>query len=229
MSQKENNETSKDKIHTELRRMIIMGRLRPNEKLDIQELAEKYGSSVTPVREALQMLSQEGLVTIKARSGYFVAFVTLKELRDLLDMREILEMATIERAVERISDAQLAALDNIHSGYTGDDDESYDRYTDENHNFHMIIAEAAGNRELAATLGRLLDRLAHFMVMRHAGKTQDKTHAHIAEALRCRDKLAARQAMLDEIVETRTILLERLMQEYGENWGIETAAHKYKL
>jgi GntR family transcriptional regulator, rspAB operon transcriptional repressor len=220
MSQMENNETSKDKIHTELRRSIIMGRLKPNERLDIQELGEKYGSSITPIRDALHMLAQEGLVTIKTRSGYFVSFITLKELRDMLDMREILEAASIERAVARITDEQLDQLASVHAGYTGEDDESYDRYTDENRRFHYLIAEASGNEELTATLGRLLDRLSRFMVLRHAGHTQDRTHARIVEALRNRDKDAARQAMLDEIIETRNVLLERLMQEHGANWGI---------
>jgi DNA-binding GntR family transcriptional regulator len=220
MSQPEKDETSKSKIYKELRRTIIMGRRQSNERLDIQDLAKTYGSSVTPVRDALHMLAQEGLVTIKPRSGYFVTHITLKELRDLLEMREVLELAAVERAARRITDEQLVQLDHVHAGYTGDDDESYDRYTDENRHFHYAIAEASGNSELAAMLGRLHDRLARFMVLRHAGATQDKTHARIVEALRAHDADAARQAMLDEITETRDILLERIMQEEGTNWGI---------
>ncbi len=220
MSQPDTSDTSKNKIHTELRRAIIMGRRKPNERLDVQELTETFGSSVTPVRDALHMLAQEGLVTIKARSGYFVAHVTLKELRDLLELREVLEVAAIERAAKRITDEQIEQLERVHAGYTGDDDESYDRYTDENRRFHYLIAEASGNAELAETLGRLLDRMARFMVLRHAGATQDRTHARIIETLRARDADAARQAMLDEIIETRDILLERIMQEQGAHWGI---------
>ncbi|MDR3573970.1 MAG: GntR family transcriptional regulator [Anaerolineaceae bacterium] len=222
MSHLESNETSKQKIHQQLRRSIIMGRLKPNEKLDIQSLANLYGSSVTPVREALHILEQEGLVTIKTRSGYYVAYVTLKELRDMLDLREILELAAVERAAKFITEEQLAELEHIHAGYTGDDDESYDRYTDENRNFHYTIAKASGNLEIANTLVQLLDRLARFMVLRHAGHSQDKTHARIVEALRAHDQVAACQAMLSEIVETRNVLLERLMQEHGANWEIRS-------
>jgi GntR family transcriptional regulator, rspAB operon transcriptional repressor len=226
MSTPENSETSKTKIHTELRRSIITGKLQPNERLDIQDLANSYGSSVTPVRDALQMLAQEGLVTIKSRSGYFVAYLSLKELLDMLDLREVLELASVERAAVHITDDQIAQLDHVHAGYTGDDDVSYDRYTDENRNFHYLIALASGNIELAKTLGRLHDRLARFMVMRHAGSTQDKNHARIVEALRTRDPQAARQAMLGEINETRSIILERLMNEYGSNWGIGTIVNQ---
>mgnify|MGYP005856055251 CR=1 FL=1 len=214
--------TAKNRIYKELRRSIIVGRREPGERLSMEELAESYGTSVTPVRDALQMLSQEGLVTIRPRSGYFVTRITLKELRDLLEMREILELAAVERAAARITDEQLDHLERVHYGYTGDDDESYDRYTDENRHFHYLIAEASGNRALAEALGRLHDRLARFMVMRRAGQTMEYTHARIIEALRSRDVAEARRAMYDEIVETRDAILDHAIREEGEHWHLGT-------
>jgi DNA-binding GntR family transcriptional regulator len=212
--------TSKDKIYKELRRSIIMGYRRPGERLGVDDLAQQYGTSVTPVRDALQMLDQEGLITIKPRSGYFVARITLKQLRDLLELREILELASVEQAAMRITDEELEQLARVHSGYTGDDDESYDRYTDENRRFHYLVAEASGNHELAEMLGRLHDRLARFMVIRHAGQTMEFSHARIVEALRAHDAVAARQAMLDEINETRGAILDRVIREEGAFWHV---------
>ena len=215
--------TAKEKIHRDIRRGIITGHLRPGERLAIQELAHKYGISVSPVRDALQMLAQEGLITIKPRSGYFVTRLTLKQLRDMLALREILELAAIERAVERITAQQLDRLASVHAGYTGDDDVSYDRYTEENLRFHHLIAEASGNHELAVMLGRLHDRLARFMVMRRAGKTQELTHARTVEALRQRDADAARQTMLDEVRGTRDAILDHVMHEEGSHWHLDAA------
>jgi DNA-binding GntR family transcriptional regulator len=212
--------TSKNRIYKELRRSIIMGHLRPGERLSIEELADSYGTSVTPVRDALQMLSQEGLVTIRPRSGYFVTRITLKQLHDLLELRELLELACAERAALRITTEEIEQLEHVHSGYTGDDDESYDRYTDENRRFHYLIAEASGNRELAEILGRLHDRLARFMVIRGGGKSMEFTHACILDALRRHDPSAARQAMLDEIVETREAILDRVIREEGASWQL---------
>jgi DNA-binding GntR family transcriptional regulator len=212
--------TSKERIYRQLRRSIIMGHRQPGERLSVPELTRTYHSGITPVRDALQMLGQEGLVTIKPRSGYFVTRVTLKELRDLLDLREILEIAAIERAAERITETELEQMAHVHAGYTGDDDESYDRYTDENRGFHYLLAEASGNRELADSLGRLHDRLARFMVLRHAGETQVNTHAHIVDALRQKDVPAARRALLDEIQETRAEILDRVVQGDGDGWHI---------
>jgi DNA-binding GntR family transcriptional regulator len=67
------------------------------------------------------------------------------------------------------------------------------------------------------------------MVLRHAGFTQDKNHAKIAEALRPHDHAAARLAMLNEINETRSILLERLMLEFGANWEIGSINNQFGI
>jgi DNA-binding GntR family transcriptional regulator len=213
-------DTLKDKIYTELRQSIIMGHRPAGQKIDIKQISRRYNSSVTPVREALQMLNQEGLVTIKAHSGYLVAQFTLKQLRDLLGLREILETACIELAAERITDDELDALKNVYIGYTGDDDESYARYTAENRQFHYLIAQATGNQELADLLGSLHDRLARFMVMRRAGKEMQQSHTRILEALQRRDVAAARQSMRDEVTDSHEKILDKVIREQGDLWPL---------
>jgi|SRR5271157_3281690 len=205
--------TSKNVIFIEVRRAIIMGHHKPGERLDLETIARQYSTSVTPVRDAFQMLAQEGLVKIKPRSGYFVAQTNLKQLRDLLDLRRVLELAAIERATLRITDEQTRNLLAVHAGYTGDDDESYDRYTDENRQFHYLLAKASGNHELAEMVGRLHDRLARFMVLRHAGKTMLVSHQKIAEALATHDVEASRKALLDDIGDTYDMIMDRVIEE----------------
>jgi DNA-binding GntR family transcriptional regulator len=205
--------TSKVRIFRQLRRSIIMGHHRPGERLDMEELAGRFETSVTPVRDALQMLGQEGLVSIRPRSGYFVASMTVKQLRDLLDLRKILELSAVERATEHITPEQIIALREVHAGYTGDDDESYDRYTDENRRFHYCAALASGNQELAAMIGHLHDRLARFMVLRHAGKSQEAAHGRIVEALEKHDLDQARQALLEDIESSRDAILDSVLDE----------------
>jgi DNA-binding GntR family transcriptional regulator len=220
MPRSEPGDTSRSLIYTEIRRSIILGHRRPGERLDLEVLRKTYGTSVTPVRDALQMLGQEGLVTIKPRSGYFVTHLTLKQLRDLLELREILELAAIERAAVRITDEQLEQLERVHAGYTGEDDESYDRYTDENRRFHYLIAQASGNQELAEMLGHLHDRMARFMVMCRVSDKLESRHAVLIEGLRTHDAEIARQAMLNEISQTRETILEHVIQEEGAFWRL---------
>ena len=213
-------DTSKSLIYKELRRSIGVGHRKPGERLDLEKLAQNYGTSITPVRDALQMLSQEGLVTIKPRSGYFVTHTTLKQLRDMLELREILEVASVERAATRITDEQLDQLEHVHAGYSGEDDASYDRYMDENRHFHCLIAEASGNHELAETLGRLHDRLIRFMVLCRVGETLERRHALVIEALRTHDVATARRVMLNEVNETRETILECVIQKEGAFWRL---------
>jgi DNA-binding GntR family transcriptional regulator len=212
--------TSKNLIYRQLRRSIIMGHREPGERLNVEELSEEYQTSVTPVRDALQMLSHEGLVVVKPRSGYFVASITLKQLRDLLDVRRVLELTAIERAAGRVTEEQLLDLESVHAGYTGDDDESYDRYTDENHRFHYLLGQASGNNELAEMISQLHDRLARFMVMRRAGKTMEVTHTRIINALRAHDAEAARQALLDDIDRAHEAILDNVMEEDARAWQL---------
>jgi DNA-binding GntR family transcriptional regulator len=218
--------TSKRRIYSEIRRSIIVGHHEPGERLDLEAMTKVYGTSVTPVRDALQMLSQEGLVTIKPRSGYYVTHVTLKQLRDMLELRKILEVASIKRAAARITEEQLQELEQVHAGYTGENVESYDRYMEENRCFHCLIAEASGNQELAKALAHLHDRLVRFMVLCRAGRTMETRHTRIIEVLRSRDVEAACQAMRDEVDETRDVIVEWVIQEEGAYWHLGSRTSK---
>lgn len=212
---------TKQKIYQEVRRAIIMGEYKTGARLNVEEIAQQHKTSVTPVRDALQMLSQEGLVTIKPRAGYFVTRITLKELRDMFELRNILEMAALEHTVDQIRQDQLHQLRSVHAGYSGDDDESYDRYTDENRRFHYLLAQASGNQELANLIGHLMDRLARFMVLRHAGNTMQESHARIVDALENRDHAAARKALLEDIEGTSQTALDRIIQTEAAAWHLE--------
>lgn len=214
------DETTKSLIYKKMRRSIIMGSRESGERLNVEAIAEEYNTSVTPVRDALQMLSHEGLVDIKPRSGYFVKSITLKQLRDLLDVRRVLELTAIERAALRATEEQIEEMDHVHAGYTGDDDESYDRYTDENRRFHYLLAKAGGNNELAEMVGSLHDRLARFMVMRRAGKTMELTHEKIIEALKAQDVEAARQSLLDDIDRAHEAILDSVMEGDANSWHL---------
>ncbi len=220
MSQTQVEETSKTLIYKKIRRSIIMGLRTSGERLNVDAIAQEYNTSVTPVRDALQMLSHEGLVVIKPRSGYFVESITLKQLRDLLDVRRILEISAVERAALRVTPEQVAELRTVHAGYTGDDEESYDRYTDENRRFHYLLAKASGNNELAELVGKLHDQLARFMVMRRAGKSMEATHQRVVDALEVHDSDTARQALLEDIDSAHEAILDKIMQEDLESWRL---------
>jgi DNA-binding GntR family transcriptional regulator len=214
------NAISKSRIYKDLRRSIIMGHCKSGSRLIVKDITGRYNTSITPVRDALQMLSHEGLVTIKPRSGYYVTALTLKQLRDLLDMRRILETAAIEKAVLRITPEQLEELRKIHAGYTGEDDASYERYTEENRKFHYLLAVASGNLMLADEVKKLHDRLARFMVVQKIGERQIRMHNRIIEALEEHDIEKARQAMADEVNPSQEAILDTVMGDGADQWQV---------
>lgn len=224
MSKKTTARASKNQIHTALRSEIILGHRKPGDRLAIDDLKARFGTSVTPVRDALQMLNQEGLITIKPRAGYFITLITLKELRDMLDLREILEVAAVERAATSITDEQLDAIRNVHAGYTGDDDQAYTRYTDENRHFHYLLAQASGNGELALALRHLHDRLARFMVIRKAGAKLEDIHALLIDRLAAHDVAGARKAIVEEVRNSRKAIMDKIMQEEAGHWHVGTGS-----
>jgi DNA-binding GntR family transcriptional regulator len=212
------SDTSKGRIYHNLRRSIILGQLEPGEKLHLDKLAERYRTSVTPVREALQMLAQEELVTSKPHSGYFVTQMSLKELTDLFELREILELAAVELAAAKITEAQLEELEGVHSQNVKGEELNYERAVIENRQFHYLIALASGNQELAETLGRVHDRLARFFVFVHSPEGVEQRHRVLIDALRSHDVILAQQTMLEEINETREYTLSHVIEREGTTW-----------
>lgn len=226
MPPKTTERASKKQIYNTLKSEIILGHRCPGERLAVDDLKTRFGTSVTPVRDALQMLSQEGLITIKPRSGYFITRITLKELRDLLELREILEVAVVERAAVAITDAQVDALRAVHSGYTGDDDRAYTRYTEENRRFHYLMAQASGNQELALALRGLHDRLARFMVIRRAGHHLEDIHALLIDRLAAHDVAGSKKVILEEVRNSRLAIMDRIMQQEAAHWHVGMGGKK---
>ena len=95
-------ESAVDAVHNSLRQAILNSLLRPGERLDVSELAEKLGVSLTPVRNAVHLLASEGLVEIRPRSGTFVTVVTAEDVRETFDIRCALECLAAERAIANI-------------------------------------------------------------------------------------------------------------------------------
>jgi DNA-binding GntR family transcriptional regulator len=96
-----------------MRHAIITSVFKPGERLQVDEIAQKLGVSLTPVRQALQQLSTEGLIEIHARSGTYVTTVSPQDIEETFDIRCALECLAGERALRRIQPAQIARLRDL--------------------------------------------------------------------------------------------------------------------
>lgn len=180
-----------------IREQILKGTYAPGQRLYEAELAEKLGTSRSPVREAFQRLASEGLVRLVPNRGAFVFTLSPAEMEELLEVREILELAAVELAAKRGTKEQLARLRTIVE--TTDDTIRKQEYYPRDINFHLQVFESAGNAKLSAiytdvnTQIRLAQTLS-VSDLKRAHTARDE-HLPILEALEHRDAEGAKQAM----------------------------------
>jgi GntR family transcriptional regulator, rspAB operon transcriptional repressor len=197
-----------DSAYAHLKDLILTSRLGPGEELREAALTESTGFGRSPVREALRRLVQEGFVEVRPRQGYRVSVVTLAGVRDLFEMRLLLEPAAVELAAARASDEELAELHSLaHETYVDGDRASYERFLQRNREFHVRIARVAGNERLARTLQGLLEEMQRlfFIGLRGDDTAAELMHEHheLHDALRARDPARARQIVVDQIEASR--------------------------
>jgi DNA-binding GntR family transcriptional regulator len=100
----------REQIINAIRDAIIEGKFKPGEKISEQELSEQLGVSRTPIREAIQILQQQGLVKIVPKSGTYVTDVEAEELKDSLSIRIAIEELALRQAIERSNGEQWEKL-----------------------------------------------------------------------------------------------------------------------
>jgi DNA-binding GntR family transcriptional regulator len=201
----------RDNVYENLRSDILTCRLAPGDDMREQELAERYAVSRQPVREALLRLEREHLVTVQPRQGYRVNPISLSDARDLLRFRRALEPACVTEAIEHAPDSVLAALDEFRR-FTG----NHEDFITYNRGFHSALANASGNRRMAAALCDLIgqaDRLVRVSVANV--KDHDPTqlvaeHVALIEAMQRRDARAASRIIKAHIIQTEKRVLPAL-------------------
>jgi GntR family transcriptional regulator of vanillate catabolism len=148
--------THQARVVVQLREMILRGVLTPGERVAEAALAERLGVSRTPIRQALPLLAQEGLLTPADKRGYFVRSFSVQEVLDAIDVRGMLEGLAgrlvaergASRGLLRQLDECLAEGDALFTkGAFGDGDES--RYAEMNGRFHALIVAAAGSKVIS--------------------------------------------------------------------------------
>jgi DNA-binding GntR family transcriptional regulator len=145
-----------DRMVADLAMRIIDGSLPPGADVNSVELARRYGSSRTPVREALLTLQREGLVDIPARRRPRVALVTLDQVRETYEVRACLHGMVSELIVRNTAADGLAVLHRLQEQLRVDAERAdVDGYFWRNVEFRQAEAEVSGNRQLARMLGNL--------------------------------------------------------------------------
>ncbi|GII97025.1 GntR family transcriptional regulator [Sinosporangium siamense] len=203
-------------VYADLRRRILLCELLPGQTLDIGELSVEYGTSRTPVRDALHRLAHDDLVEILPRSQCRVAPVTLQDLIDLLNLREATGPMACRLAAQA-APAELARLaDETELGYGGAHDSS--SVLSASHLFHCTVARLSGNKRLHTITENLFEELERILRLCSArplepGEPLDD-HRRLIEALQDRDGKRAADIELRHIRKAREVII-RLALDSG--------------
>ncbi len=181
-----------------LRQRIFKRELEPGSWIDELKLAEEYGISRTPLREALKVLAAEGLVTMKVRRGAYVTEVSEKDLADVYHLLALLESDAAGVVAQQATDAELAELQTLHEALEAAMGER-DRFFALNEQFHMRVLELARNRwreQMVADLRKVMKLNRHNSLLK-TGRIQESLAEHraIVEALAQRNASLAVQRM----------------------------------
>jgi DNA-binding GntR family transcriptional regulator len=182
---------------------LVEHRLPPGAKLGEEALGEIFGVSRTKVRQALNRLGQDKLVTLLPGRGAFVARPDAREARDLFDARRVLERTVIERFAAAATRSQLATLREHlarqRAAIGAGDVAARNRLLGE---FHVVIAEMAGNAVITQLLSELVLRSSLVTLLyqsRRAASCSADEHAELIDAVRRGDASAAVHLMDDHL------------------------------
>jgi DNA-binding GntR family transcriptional regulator len=222
-----------DRLAATLQARMVSGELVSGTRLRQEALAEEFGVSRTPIREALRKLQASGLVELQPNRGALVRGPSSREIRDAYEVRAELEGLAAELAAERIQQAQvdglheaqsefretLARMMRVRSDAAGVvPDEEIERWRHANDRFHQLIQDAAANDVLVATLVHLHRSfprdLTRIVLGESATLLAENVHEHegILEAIEHRNAAAARKRMIKHVRHAGALVTLRFEQ-----------------
>ena len=196
-----------------LRQRIFKRELAPGSWIDELKIAEAYGISRTPLREALKVLAAEGLVTMKVRRGAYVTEVSERDLKEVYHLLSLLESDAAGVVASSASEGQLQSLKLLHQELeTAARSESQDRggFFEVNERFHMLLLEIANNRwrdQMVADLRKVMKLNRHNSLLK-SGRIEESLKEH--------------RALIAAICAGDAALAVQRMQEHFRN-GLEAA------
>lgn len=204
-------------VFNTLRDAILRGELEPGARLMEIQLAEKLGVSRTPVREAIRKLELEGLAIMLPRRGAIVAAITISDLKDVLEVRRVLEGLTIELACKRMTEEELNKLKECGADFAeavkGDD---LTEIAKKDVAFHDIIYNASRNQRLIQILNNLREQMYRYRLeyIKDANKrgTLVEEHADIIASIEVKDAVMAKKAIKKHIANQEKTIIENLSE-----------------
>ncbi len=200
-----------------LRNMIMTGKLVEGDKVNENDLCETLGISKTPLREALRVLSGEGLIRLVANRGAFVTKPTFEEIAEMFDVMSLLEGFCARAACKKMTPKDFVRLEKLHAkleeSFQRHDQEDYIRINDQ---YHSLVQQIAGNRTLNQIVKSLRKKilLYRFQSLNLPARFEHsiREHRELLDAFRQRNHLRA-EALMREHLQNQSAALGILVEQ----------------
>jgi DNA-binding GntR family transcriptional regulator len=210
---------------TEIRERILTGALPPGTAIGLKRQAQELGMSIMPVREALQQLSQEGLVHYEPQRGAVVAPLSLRRMEDLYRVRIELEGLAVELACRHFTDEDYRRLSRLLDDFVAAYQSGDTRRGRELHlGFHAALYALARSPALDRLIPPLLDEGERYRVftvgVRGTVAERRNEHQEILDAMAAHDEAAARERLTRHLARTVALARTALGTEAGKEWDV---------
>jgi DNA-binding GntR family transcriptional regulator len=214
-----------DQAYNLIKQAIITCEIMPGDQIAQSHLVEKMGLGISSVRAALQRLTQEGFVKPISRFGYLVSPVTMSNIQDLFELRNVLEVAAVRLAAERGSDETILNISKeANFTYTYQNRESYIAFLDRNNEFHLKIAQLSRNERLVEAVSKVLGELTRVfhlgLDLRDSGEEMRDEHIQLVNALTVRDVDMASRLVYKQILRSQERIVDSLAQRLQNDRNI---------
>lgn len=200
--------SAKEKVASELRKAILSRKMKEGEILSLDSVATQLNVSITPVREAFQILARDGLIKLRQNKGAIVLGITDTYIREHYQLRAILESACAGLAAEEGVDIS-GIRDSYEESKAALGKGDYSQYASQNREFHSEIWAAAGNKKMENMIAELWNGLSMGSMVteeEYAG-ISIKEHEAIYEAIKAHDVQLAQRRMYEHIMRSRDDML----------------------
>ena len=207
-----------DQVYNVLKERILRRQFRPGQRLNLDKLEQQLGVSRTPLKDALNRLAMEGLVEILPRKGTFVTTLKAEELREVFEVRQLLELFAAELAIQRITPAKLQEMHDLvkelEALIDNDTYSDYQVFMAEDRDLHLLIVELAGNRTLLELYKSLnvhvqIARAYYAQIDKRVQDTHEE-HKAILQAFEARDWETLRKTLIRHIDGVKNCILEHM-------------------
>jgi len=212
------NKSLTDRFEEIITLRILEGSFKLNQRINVNSLKKEFGTSVTPIREALNRLAQRGLVTISSRVGYYVKNFTVKEIEDIYDLREILEIGALEDAINNIGkeDIEFIKLKNIRLRNKAIKAGKGIKFL-RKESPHLLIIDKCGNKKLKEVYFQIYDYVEILLSLHPKGKETFDEHLRFIDALEAKDLENAKRILKEHIESSKEVAKKIIKNMVGNN------------